>query len=209
MADRYFGSNAGRITIKGSRASRSQRAILGRALAYAEKVRAPYAAKVAVITALIQESEAKNLSNPSADGYGSYGVLQGLERYHGRRNLMNPEYQFGVFFGRNRKYPKGFTGKGNAIELARRGMNPAAIAQAVEGSAYPQRYYTSLNEAKRIVKSFQGGAVSGGSPRDGTGGTPAVSADRQQALLALAQSYTTGRSRKIKPVMPDWTKTSG
>lgn len=207
MADRYFGSNAGRITIKGSRASRSQREILGRALAYAEKVRAPYAAKVAVITALIQESEAKNLSNPSADGYGSYGVLQGLERYHGRRNLMNPEYQFGVFFGTNKKWRKGFTSKGNAIELARRGMNPAAIAQAVEGSAYPQRYYSSLNEAKRIVKAYQGSAPSGGSVL--TGGVAAPSSQRQQALLALAQSYSTGRSRKVKPVMPDWTKTSG
>lgn len=213
MADRYFGSNAGKVTVKGGRASRSQREILGRALAYADKHNAPYAAKLALVSALIVESEAKNLSTPSADGYGSYGVLQGLERYHGKKNLMNPEYQFSVFLGKNKKWPKGFTSKGNAVEFARRGMAPGDIAQAVEGSAYPDRYAQYIGEAKRIIRAYRG-ANQGGAPSRGgsTGGSaaPNVATDqRQQALLALAESYTTGRSRKVKPVMPDWTKTRG
>lgn len=213
MADRYFGGNAGKVTIKGGRASRSQREILGRALAYADKHNAPYAAKLALVSALIVESEAKNLSTPSADGYGSYGVLQGLERYHGRRNLMNPEYQFSVFLGKNKKWPKGFTSKGNAVEFARRGMAPGDIAQAVEGSAYPDRYAQYIGEAKKIIRAYrgaQGSQPSGGGSKSVGGVAPSAdTSQRQQALLALAQSYDTGRSRKVKPVAPEWTKISG
>lgn len=210
MADRYFGSNAGKVTVKGGRASRSQREILGRALAYADKHNAPYAAKLALVSALIVESEAKNLSTPSADGYGSYGVLQGLERYHGRKNLMNPEYQFSVFLGKNKKWPKGFTSKGNAIEFARRGMAPGDIAQAVEGSAYPDRYAQYIGEAKKIIRAYKG-ANQGGSSAPSVGGVQAAdSSQRQQALLALAASYSNkGRQKQVKSVMPDWTQTVG
>lgn len=215
MADRYFGSNAGKVTVKGGRASRKQREILGRALAYADKHKVPYAAKLALVSALIVESEAKNLSTPSADGYGSYGVLQGREKYHSRKNLMNPEYQFSVFLGKNKKWPKGFTSKGNAVEFAKRGMAPGDIAQAVEGSAYPDRYALYVGEAKKIIRAFRGANPGGAQPKGGGskgGGAAApdaMSSQRQQALLALAQSYTTGRSKRVKPVMPDWTKTSG
>jgi hypothetical protein len=190
-----FGKYAGKVTIKGGSTSRAQRQILARAIAYADKVKAPYQAKIAVITALIQESEAKNLGTPSADGYGSYGVLQGLERYHNRKNLMNPEYQFGVFFGQNKKYPKGFTGKGNAISLAKRGMSPGNIAQAVEGSAYPDRYATTVGEAKKILRYYRAGSGGGsapGAPVDSvTGGTKAPS------------TVTTGQD--IRPLV-DWIK---
>lgn len=211
MADRYFGSNAGKVTVKGGRASRSQRDILGRALAYAEKHNAPYAAKKALIEALIVESEATNLSTPSADGYGSYGVLQGLERYHGRKNLMNPEYQFSVFLGKNKKWPKGFTSKGNAVEFARRGMKSGDIAQNVEGSAYPERYGQVGKEAAKIIRLFQGGSGGPSVPSKGQGGsTGGVMAgggsQRQQALLAIAASYATGRSKRVKPIMPNWSK---
>jgi hypothetical protein len=211
MADRYFGRNAGKVTVKGSRASRKQREILGRALAYADKHNAPYAAKLALVSALIVESEAKNLSSASADGYGSYGVLQGRDIYHSRKNLMNPEYQFSVFLGKNKKWRKGFTSKGNAIELARRGMAPGDIAQTVEGSAYPDRYALYINEAKKIIRAYRGANQGGSAPLrgGGSGGVRAPDNQRQQALLALAQSYTTGRSRKVKPVLPDWTKVSG
>ena len=190
-----FGQYANKVTIKGGATSRAQRKILARAIAYADKVNAPYRAKISLITALIQESEAKNLSSASADGYGSYGVLQGLERYHSRKNLMNPEYQFGVFLGQSKKYPKGFTGKGNAIELAKRGMSAGDIAQAVEGSAYPDRYATTVGEAKKILRYYRAGSGSGaapGAPVDATtGGTKAPS------------TVTTGQD--IRPLV-DWVK---
>lgn len=196
-----FGKNAGRVTIKGGRASRSQRQILARALRYADKIGAPYKAKQALIAALIVESEAKNLSTPSADGYGSYGVLQGLERYHSRKNLMNPEYQFGVFLGRNKKYPKGFTGKGNAVQLAKTGMSPGDIAQAVEGSAYPDRYGQVMNEANKIIRLYRtggggsavpsrGGKSSGGAKSGGITAGSSLSSGPDAATLSALLSYT-------------------
>lgn len=197
MADQYFGSNAGKVTIKGGRASRSQRQILGRALAYANKVNAPYAAKKALIAALIVESEAKNLSTPSADGYGSYGVLQGREIYHSRKNLMNPEYQFAVFLGKSKKWPKGFTSKGNAIELAKKGMKSGDIAQMVEGSAYPERYGQVGKEAAKIIRLFEGGSAGSGKVDALTGGkaAPAASATNATSNLAALLSYAQNRNR--------------
>lgn len=153
------------ITIKGAPASAEQRKILRRAMQLADRWGAPYKAKVALVEALIQESEAQNLSTPSADGYGSYGVLQGLSRFHKHSDLMDPAYQIGIFLGKGRggkRFPKGFTGKGNAISLAGSGMRSGDIAQRVEGSAYPERYQTSQKEAQRIVAALSGRQVTGG-----------------------------------------------
>ena len=208
MAD-PFGKYAGKVKIKGGATSKSQRQILARAIAYADKVKAPYQAKIALITALIQESEAKNLNTPSADGYGSYGVLQGLERYHSRKNLMNPEYQFGVFLGQSKKYPKGFTGKGNAIELARRGMSPGDIAQAVEGSAYPDRYATTVGEAKSILRYYRSGlgASVPGAPVDKTTGGTRAPASMDANAANLQALYQYARNKKKGAKLADLAKT--
>ena len=152
------------ITVKGAPASKEQRRILSRALELADRWNAPYKAKVALVEALIIESEAKNLGSASADGYGSYGVLQGRDIYHKRSDLMDPDYQVGVFLGRGRGGKKtgrkGFTGRGNAISLAGSGMKSGDIAQAIEGSAYPDRYQQVQREAMHIVKTL-------GTPRMG------------------------------------------
>ena len=205
-----FGQYASKVTIKGGRTSKAQRQILSRAIAYADKVNAPYKAKIALITALIQESEAKNLSSASADGYGSYGVLQGLERYHSRKNLMNPEYQFGVFLGQSKKYPKGFTGKGNAIALAKTGMSAGDIAQAVEGSAYPERYATTVGEAKKILRLYRSGSGSVPSvktvkPATGGMAVPASAAQTQSALLSIIANRQ-GSNQPVTPVSPGFSR---
>jgi hypothetical protein len=205
MAD-PFGRNAGKVTIKNGKTSKGQRNILARAIRYADKVHAPYRAKIALLTAIIQESEAYNLSTASADGYGSYGVLQGLERYHSRKNLMNPEYQFGVFLGQNKKYPKGFTGKGNAIQLAKSGMSAGDIAQAVEGSAYPERYATTVGEAQRINRLYKtggGATASGGHPGATSTSTPTVKAspaiaDAGAANLTALWEYAKNKKKGAK-----------
>lgn len=163
---------SGTITVKGAKASAEQRKILERALHLADRWNAPYKAKVALIEALIIESEAKNLSSASGDGFGSYGVLQGRDIYHKRSDLMDPDYQIGVFLGRGRggkKNPKGFTGRGNAISLSKTGMKSGDIAQAIEGSAYPDRYQQVQREAMHIVRTLGGqqtvGPVRGTAPR--------------------------------------------
>ena len=192
-----FGTRAHKVTIKGGRTSASQRDILGRAIAYADKAKAPYAAKIAMIEALIQESEAKNLRAASGDGYGSYGVLQGRDKYHSRKNLLNPEYQFGVFLGTSKKWPNGFTSKGSAIKFAKQGMSPGKIAQAVEGSAYPDRYATSAGEAKRIIRLYRSANGQGGRPAAATGGTSAPAA----AVAALPTSTAEDTARRQKVII--------
>lgn len=189
-------ASRGGITVKGAPASAEQKRILKRALALADRWNAPYKAKVALVEALIVESEAKNLSTPSADGYGSYGVLQGLERYHRRSDLMDPDYQVGVFLGRGRGGKKtggkGFTGRGNAISLSKTGMKSGDIAQAIEGSAYPHRYQEVQREAMKIVRllggtpSMRGVQAVGGN--DGELKSEGVSS-AQAGKLAVLQNY--------------------
>lgn len=160
----------GKVTVKGQRADKEQLRILARALELADRWDAPYKAKVALVEALIVESEARNLRNASADGFGSYGVLQGRAKWHSRRDLMDPAYQIGIFLGKGRggkKWPKGFTGRGNAISLARRGMKSGDIAQAIEGSAYPHRYQQHQEEAMRIVRLWRRSQQRGKTRRTG------------------------------------------
>lgn len=215
MAD-AFGQHAGKVTIKGGKTSRSQREILSRAIAYADKVKAPYAAKVALITAIIQESEAKNLKTPSSDGYGSYGVLQGFRSMYPMKKLLNPEFNFGVFLGTKKNTDgryTGWTGKGGAIKLAKQGMNPAAIAQAVEGSAYPERYKTSLKESQRIIKLYRNANGSGQAkmPKSsgGTGGAQAAASgvDTQSLGMQQLMSMIAQRSpaQPVEPIKPRFT----
>lgn len=152
----YFGKYGSGVTVKGNKASAEQRSVLGNALRLADKWKVPYKAKLALVEALIVESEAKNLGTASADGYGSYGVLQGRVKYHKKSDLMDPAYQIGAFLGKGRggkatNY-KGFTGRGNAVGLSKGKMTSGQIAQAIEGSAYPDRYQKVSAEARKIIK---------------------------------------------------------
>lgn len=198
----YFGTGAGRVKIKGGTASRSQRDILGRAVAYADKHHAPYRAKIALIEALIQESEATNLRTASGDGYGSYGVLQGFRSMYPMRRLLSPEFNFGVFLGTRKNTDgryTGWTGKGGAIHLAKGGMSPGEIAQAVEGSAYPERYATSAGEAKRIMRLYraangQGAAAPALAP---TGGLTAPSKVTKPSVTGGDTAADVARRRQV------------
>lgn len=197
MAD-YFGAGAGKVKIKGGAASRSQRDILGRAIKYADKHKAPYAAKIAMIEALIQESEATNLRTPSSDGYGSYGVLQGFRSMYPMKKLLSPEFNFGVFLGTAKNTDgrrTGWTGKGGAISLARSGMAPHRIAQTVEGSAYPERYATSAGEAKRIMRLYRAAS--------GQGKTAPVSAPAASSSARMPMAETADDVSRRRQVIVD------
>src|SRR5690606_9494795 len=64
------------LTVKGQPITPSQLEIADRLLAVAEQMGAGPKATIALIEAAIVESTLSNPSTPSADGYGSYGVLQ-------------------------------------------------------------------------------------------------------------------------------------
>jgi len=201
-----------KITVKGAPASSEQKRILRRALQLADRWGAPYKAKVALVEALIVESEAKNLSSSSADGYGSYGVLQGRDIYHSRSDLMDPDYQVGVFLGKGRggkRNPKGFTGRGNAIGLSKTGMKSGDIAQAIEGSAYPDRYQGVQREAMRIVRELGGRQESSGvaASKVSRAGVSSVDPALRQAALQqyLAQRKKPGALLELASGLEDAT----
>lgn len=184
-------ARSGGITVKGAPATAEQKRILSRALELAHRWNAPYKAKVALVEALIVESEAKNLRSTSADGYGSFGVLQGREAYHKRSDLLDPDYQVGVFLGKGRGGKKtgrkGFTGRGNAIGLSKSGMKSGDIAQAIEGSAYPDRYQGVQREAMRIVRELSPQFASNGVKAVGPTTLTLKGADTQQLDKAAYQ----------------------
>jgi hypothetical protein len=148
----YFGKYSKNVTVKGQRASKSQRSVLGRAMELATRWKVPYKAKKALISALIVESEAGRLNRGDHD---SYGVLQARDMYWPG---MSTDEQIGAFLGHGRggkrtKY-RGFTGKGSAHRLAKTGMSSGRIAQTIEGSAFPGRYATHGKEASRIIRAY-------------------------------------------------------
>jgi len=163
------------IKIKGAKASAEQIKNLEAGLGYAYDLyeNPPDNAVLALIEAGTQESEWINIATPSEDGYGSYGILQGLERYNPKSDLMNIGFNVRVFMGGDPAPAKfkngdngkhGWTGKGSAIELAKKnpGMSPGVIAQTVEGSAYPDRYDNGaggLIEARNTLAAWKRGAA--------------------------------------------------
>jgi hypothetical protein len=85
---------------------------------------------------------------------------------HGRKLARNVEGSARAFLKR------GFTGRGGAIALARGnpGWSAGNVAQAVQGSAYPDRYDEVSGEADRIIRAWGGASSSGASDTGGRGG---------------------------------------
>jgi len=152
------------LTVKGQPITPSQLEIADRLLAVAEQMGAGPKATIALIEAAIVESELSNPATPSADGYGSYGVLQarvGVSR--GARGTIRTiaeardiEYMAESFLVDKPGY--GFASKGGAMWLERRhpSWTPGQIAQRVEMSAYPDRYDRYEAEARRIIELRSG-----------------------------------------------------
>lgn len=144
------------LTVKGVDATPYQKHVAEIMLTVAQDLRAPRAARIALIVAAIVESL---LRNPTGGDDSSVGVLQLLSSHlggststdGGRRDIALVSEIF---------LKKGFTGRGGAMALARDGLSPAEIAQAVQGSAYPSAYAQWASEAAEWVDSFDGDAGS-------------------------------------------------
>lgn len=160
------------LTVKGKTADADQRANMRRVLDVAEELNAPEKARVALCAACIVESTFRNLTYGDSS---SIGILQLLDIHlggstatkGGRRDVALVARLF---------LTKGFTGKGGAISLAQRnpGMTAGQIAQAVQGSAYPDRYDEVRAEAEAIVRAYGGGGLAGASSTGSGGGRPGV-----------------------------------
>jgi hypothetical protein len=144
------------LTVKGATATAEQRRLGEQCLDVANGKNAGPKATLALMEAVIVESQIRNL--PGGTG-SSVGILQLLDIHGSKQRRMDVEWCVGQFL------TAGFTGRGGAIKLARSsGLTAGQVAQAVQGSAYPTRYDERRNEAQRWLDAYGGSGAGGNNP---------------------------------------------
>ena len=101
----------------------------------------------------IVESGLRNLPYGDRDSLGALQVRAGI---HGRDLAMDPRRSALAFLNR------GFTGRGGAIALSNVLGSAGQVAQAVQGSAFPDRYDAVREQAMKYMKGGGGGGGIGG-----------------------------------------------
>lgn len=137
-----------RLTVKNHTADAAQRHIYEMGLQEADKVHAPDRAMLALLIALVAESEARNLKGGMDSSVGPLQLLDMHGSVSRRRNTRLVCRQF---------LTKGFTGAGGAIALARKhpGMHVAEIAATVQGNRDGALSYAPwVEEAKRTLRAW-------------------------------------------------------
>jgi hypothetical protein len=142
------------LTVKGVKATQEQIGLAQRALDVAASLQATTRVQQALLEACIVESTITNPTTPSADGYGSRGIVQVRDVTAASMGISNTDVEQCV----NAWLTRGFTGAGGGITYAAKNPNltTGQIAQAIEGSAYPGRYDQYATEASRWVAAYQG-----------------------------------------------------
>jgi hypothetical protein len=146
-----------KLTVRGSPATTEQKQNAQRVLDVASSLSATGRATLALMEAVIVESNIQNLPGGDAD---SRGILQVRDSTAGPMSIDNRDIEqcCNAFLNR------GFTGRGGAIAIAGKnpGLTGGQVAQAVQGSAYPGRYDQQQTEAQQWIAAY-GGSWSGGS----------------------------------------------
>lgn len=145
------------LRVKGARATREQLRNMEVVLGVAARLKAGPKATLALVIACIVESTFLNLSGGDRD---SVGILQLRVGLHGAAAARSVQRSAELFLTR------GFTGRGGAIELetAHADWTAGQIAQAVQGSAFPERYDTYRGEGRVIIAAYGGTGPVGGKP---------------------------------------------
>lgn len=152
--------------------SREQRRNLRLAKRVGRRVGASRTEQAAAVAAELVESGARNLSYGDRD---SVGILQ-QRPSQGWRNAANPEKALEDFYTHARQY------RGQ-------GLSVGDLAQAVQRSAFPERYGQRADEAKRFVNR------GGGATSYGRGQAPVSDTQDPQARRQLLTAYLATRDR--------------
>ena len=156
------GHGAANVTIKGQKPTTTQLALINQVLKIAGSLNAGALATEALLEACIQENDFTN--NPGGGG-GSSGLLQFLPSTAKSLGIeqLNVEQCVTAFL--TKSYAAGTlnVGKGGAIEYAKKKPTSSAaeVAQAAQGSAFPEAYAKWSTEAKNILAGA-GGITAGG-----------------------------------------------
>ncbi len=144
----------------------------------------------------IVESGLRNLTYGHAD---SLGALQLRESLHGRELAMDPFRSALAFLTR------GFTGAGGAISLARSDRTAGQVAQAVQGSAFPERYDQVRDQAMRYMGEA---GHEGGGPLGAIGDALGAAGDILGDLLSKGAGFLLGKLPGVGD-LPPWLKDTG
>jgi hypothetical protein len=140
------------ITVKGVKATKAQIDILNRALVTAESHAVSNdRAAIALIVAIIDESEAQNLEHETESSGDSRGILQYQISKFGRAKALDPEWCVTNFL------TAGATTAGGAIKIALEhpSWTPAEIASVNQGNREgPSVYAPYEAEAKKILQAY-------------------------------------------------------
>lgn len=146
------------LKVKGTDADSEQSEIVDRALRVAEHDRAPFRVRVALVAALIDESECKNLGG--GDG-SSVGVLQVIDSTAAAGGFDPKDVEASVH-----GFLTGYiNGEGGAIAYYKHtpSAEPADIATAVQRNRDGASSYAPfVAEAREWVEAFEGGEFGGG-----------------------------------------------
>jgi hypothetical protein len=142
-------------------------------------------ASLAVLEAVMIESNLKNLTGGDLD---SRGILQVRDSTASGMGIDNRDIEQCV----NAFLTRGFWGKGGAISIAAKYPDQSTgwIAQQTQGSAYPSRYDVAEPEARALLAAYTA-TPSGGSGSGTNGGGTSVLLAREPRLAPRAKQQKT------------------
>ena len=145
------------LTVKGAKASSAQRANGQRVLDVASSLGASERATMALMQAVIVESQVQNLNYGDRD---SLGILQVRSSTAAGMHIDNRDVEQCC----NAFLTRGFWGKGGAIDIAAKNpsMTTGMVAQNTQGSGVPTAYDQWKTEAAKWVAAYGGAGIGGG-----------------------------------------------
>lgn len=155
------------IKVKGQAVSNEQKQNINTVLSVGTQMGVPGPVLVAAIETITVESSAINLKGGDRDSVGLFQQRNFSPWTDKGRNRMNPQDASRTFYEQAMKWldahPTARTKKGNIL------VTPGTIAQAVQISAYPDRYDQYDQEARHTVAAWTGNdpsAIAGVTPPD-------------------------------------------
>ena len=188
VGDRANDANT-RLTIKGNPASKNQLLNCEEVLDAGRARLLPRKLLVCAIMTIITESSAVNVPYGDRD---SVGLFQQRASWGSVSERMNPSIAAGKFYDKAVKIQQGDPNIGYG-----------ELCQAVQVSAFPERYATHRTEAERLVTAY---GVAGDSTTDYANGVAQANLMTQWGEQAIEYQYSRGFPKNLPGGKKGWSK---